>query len=575
MDFKGMAISDGIGIGKFLLINNELPKIPSNTIINIEKEISYFDKAVLKTIDQINIIKKTAEKTVNEETLKIFDAHLLIANDSEIKKNVVELITNSKYNAAFALNEVASTFIAMFDSMDDEYFKERSVDIKDVTSRIIKNILEIPIVDLSAINNEVIIAAYDLTPSQVSQINKKYIKGIITSIGGKTSHTAIIARLIGIPMISNVDFNTLTSIKHETQTIIDGKKGSLITSPSNEVLKEYQNKAKKFYEELEEEKKWIGKKSISVDGVSYEVVGNIASPNDLPYLTQFDAEGVGLFRTEFLYLESSDFPTEEEQFKAYKTILEAMKDKPVVIRTMDIGGDKILPYLQMDKEENPFLGVRAVRLSFKHLELFKTQLRALLRASVFGNLKIMFPMIAVKSEFLKAKAFLEEIRAELIAENFAVSDKIELGIMIEIPASALMADDLAKVVDFFSIGTNDLIQYTMAADRLNTNLSYLYQPLNPAILKLISMVGKAAKDNNIWAGVCGEMAGDLRAVPLLLGYGITELSMAPPKILKTRKLISKLNHKDLVELSQKALTLDTEEKVIELVENYVNSRKDK
>jgi len=565
MKYKGTPISTGIGIGNLIFVDTKLVLVKTQKISNIESEFVKFDLAVSQSIQQIENIKENAKDRLSNETLEIFDAHLMIAGDSEIKSKVQSYIKDENISAAYALNQVANEYIEMFLAMDDAYFKERALDIKDVTQRLIKNLLNIPIVDLESIDEPTILAIDDLTPSMISQLNTDYIKGIITRMGGKTSHSAIIARLLGLPMISNLNVETL---KSNTKTIIDGSNGTLIIEPTDEELAFYLKLHEDYLHEQQEMFKWIGKKSQTKDGHEVLLVANIGSPSDVAYTEKYDAEGVGLMRTEFLFLDSNDFPTEEEQFEAYKTVLQSQGDKPVVIRTIDIGGDKVLPYLKMEHEDNPFLGVRAIRLAFKELELFKTQIRALLRASVYGNLKIMFPMIAIKDEFLKAKSIVLEIKDELLSQNVKVND-FEIGMMVEIPSSALMADDLATVVDFFSIGTNDLIQYTMASDRMNPHLSYLYQPLNPAILRLINMVTSASKKHNLWTGVCGEMASEVQNALMLIGLGVEELSMSPANILKVRMALAKYNYKDLQALAQKALTLSTEHDIIMLIDSFI------
>lgn len=565
MKYKGTPISTGIGIGNLIFIDTKPVLVKTQKISNIESEFVKFDLAVSQSIQQIENIKENAKDRLSNETLEIFDAHLMIASDSEIKSKVQTYIKDENISAAYALNQVANEYIEMFLAMDDAYFKERALDIKDVTQRLIKNLLNIPIVDLESIDEPTILAIDDLTPSMISQLNTDYIKGIITRMGGKTSHSAIIARLLGLPMISNLNVETL---KSNTKSIIDGSNGTLIIEPTDEELAFYLKLHEDYLHEQQEMFKWIGKKSQTKDGHEVLLVANIGSPSDVAYTEKYDAEGVGLMRTEFLFLDSNDFPTEEEQFEAYKTVLQSQGDKPVVIRTIDIGGDKVLPYLKMEHEDNPFLGVRAIRLAFKELELFKTQIRALLRASVYGNLKIMFPMIAIKDEFLKAKSIVLEIKDELLSQNVKVND-FEIGMMVEIPSSALMADDLATVVDFFSIGTNDLIQYTMASDRMNPHLSYLYQPLNPAILRLINMVTSASKKHNLWTGVCGEMASEVQNALMLIGLGVEELSMSPANILKVRMALAKYNYKDLQALAQKALTLSTEHDIIMLIDSFI------
>ncbi|MBR3006071.1 MAG: phosphoenolpyruvate--protein phosphotransferase, partial [Erysipelotrichaceae bacterium] len=453
----------------------------------------------------------------------------------------------------------------MFESMDDAYFKERAADIKDVSFRLLCNILGLTIPDLTAIDEEVVIVAEEMTPSDTAQLNKKYSLGFVTEIGGKTSHAAIMAVALGLPAVVGCT-GIMSSCKHGDKIILDAKEGDVIINPTDEQLKEYEEKRVRFLEEKAALQVLLDKPSITVDGHQVELVANIGSPKDMDNVIANGAEGVGLYRTEFLYMESTeDFPSEEDQFKAYKVVLERAEGKRVVVRTLDIGGDKKLPYFEFEPEMNPFLGYRAIRLCLDRKDIFKTQVRALLRASVYGKLAIMFPMIATIDEFKSAKQFVLDTKEELKAEGVAVSDSIEIGMMVEIPASAVLADEFAKYADFFSIGTNDLIQYSMAADRMSEKVAYLYQPLNPSILRLIKMTIDGAHSQGRWCGMCGEMGGDPMAAPVLLGLGLDEFSMSASKIRPTRKIITSLNKKEMEELANKALKCHTEPEVSELV----------
>ena len=444
-------------------------------------------------------------------------------------------------------------FISIFAGMEDNpYMQERAADIRDVSKRILAHLLGVKIPSPATIKDEVIIVAADLTPSDTAQLNRQYVKAFVTDIGGRTSHSAIMARSLEIPAI--VGTKEVTSIAKDGDIIIvDGLSGDVFLNPSEEVIAEYRAKAEAFAAQQAEWEKLKDSKTYTKDGHQVELAANIGTPKDLEGVVHNGAEGVGLYRTEFLYMDSHEMPTEEDQFEAYKAVLEGMNGKPVVVRTMDIGGDKELPYLPLPHEMNPFLGYRAIRISLHEPAMFRTQLRALLRASVYGKLRIMFPMIATLNDFRGAKALLEEEKAKLIAEGVAVSDDIQVGIMIEIPAAAVLAHQFAKEVDFFSIGTNDLIQYTMAADRMNERVSYLYQPYNPSILTLIKHVIDSAHKEGKWAGMCGEMAGDQTAVPLLVGLGLDEFSMSASSVLKTRSLISKLTLGDMQALAAKAI----------------------
>ena len=563
MFLKGIATSSGIAIGKVYKL--EQPTI----VISEEKrdtdaELKVFEDALTKTISDIEQIKERASATLAPEELAIFDAHLMMVQDPEYKDQIVNMIKDGS-NADQATKTVSDMMVGMFESMDDAYFKERAADIKDVSFRLLCNILGLTIPDLTAIDEEVVIVAEEMTPSDTAQLNKKYSLGFVTEIGGKTSHAAIMAVALGLPAVVGCT-GIMSSCKHGDKIILDAKEGDVIINPTDEQLKEYEEKRVRFLEEKAALQVLLDKPSITVDGHQVELVANIGSPKDMDNVIANGAEGVGLYRTEFLYMESTeDFPSEEDQFKAYKVVLERAEGKRVVVRTLDIGGDKKLPYFEFEPEMNPFLGYRAIRLCLDRKDIFKTQVRALLRASVYGKLAIMFPMIATIDEFKSAKQYVLDTKEELKAEGVAVSDNIEIGMMVEIPASAVLADEFAKYADFFSIGTNDLIQYSMAADRMSEKVAYLYQPLNPSILRLIKMTIDGAHSQGRWCGMCGEMGGDPMAAPVLLGLGLDEFSMSASKILPTRKIITSLNKKEMEELANKALKCHTEPEVSELV----------
>jgi phosphotransferase system enzyme I (PtsI) len=463
-------------------------------------------------------------------------------------------------------------YISMFEAMDDNaYMQERAADIRDVTKRILAHLLQVTLPNPSMINEEVVVIAHDLTPSDTAQLDRQFVKAFVTDIGGRTSHSAIMARSLEIPAIVGTKEIT-DKVKANDIIAVNGITGEVIVKPTEEEKATFIKAGEAFAAQKAEWEKLKLAETITADGKHFELAANIGTPKDLTGVNNNGAEAVGLYRTEFLYMDSPDFPTEEDQYKAYKAVLEGMNGKPVVVRTMDIGGDKELPYLKLPHEMNPFLGYRALRISLSSLGdgMFRTQLRALLRASVHGNLRIMFPMVATLKEFRAAKALYNEEKQKLIEEGVAVSDSIQVGIMIEIPAAAVLADKFAKEVDFFSIGTNDLIQYTMAADRMNEQVSYLYQPYNPSILRLIKHVVDSAHAEGKWAGMCGEMAGDQIAVPLLVGMGLDEFSMSATSILKTRSLMKKLDTTKMQELSDRALNdCDTMEEVVALVQEYV------
>ena len=568
---QGIAASDGIAIAKVYTLTEPDLTVTKVTVEDSEKEVSRLDDALAASIKDVELIKETALKNLGEEEAQVFDAHLMVLSDPELIGQVKDSITSNKVNAESALKEVTDMFISIFAGMEDNpYMQERAADIRDVSKRVLAHLLGVKIPSPATIKDEVIIVAADLTPSDTAQLNRQYVKAFVTDIGGRTSHSAIMARSLEIPAI--VGTKEVTSIAKDGDIIIvDGLSGEVFLNPSEEVVAEYRAKAEAFAAQQAEWEKLKDSKTYTKDGHQVELAANIGTPKDLEGVVNNGAEGVGLYRTEFLYMDSHEMPTEEDQFEAYKAVLEGMNGKPVVVRTMDIGGDKELPYLPLPHEMNPFLGYRAIRISLNEPEMFRTQLRALLRASVYGKLRIMFPMIATLNDFRGAKALLEEEKAKLIAEGVAVSDDIQVGIMIEIPAAAVLAHQFAKEVDFFSIGTNDLIQYTMAADRMNERVSYLYQPYNPSILTLIKHVIDSAHKEGKWAGMCGEMAGDQTAVPLLVGLGLDEFSMSASSVLKTRSLIAKLTLSDMQALADKAINeCATVQEVEALVEEAVS-----
>ena len=563
----GIAASDGIAIGKAYLLTEPDLSFDKVSITDPEGQIKRLLDSFEKSKNEIQGIREHVAKAVGEDEAQVFDAHLMVLSDPELFDGIKNDITENMINAEAALSTVAKMYINMFESMEENpYMQERAADIKDVTERVMGHLLGVKIPSPATINEEVVIVAKDLTPSDTAQLNRDYVKGFVTDIGGRTSHSAIMARSLEIPAV--VGTKEVTQVIAEgDMVIIDGLEGDIIIRPNEETIAVYQEKAAAFKEQQLEWAKLKDSKSLSKDGKQIEIAANIGTPKDLTGVIENGAEGIGLYRTEFLYMDSEDFPTEDEQYEAYKAVLEGVNGQAVVVRTMDIGGDKELPYLQLPEEMNPFLGYRAVRISLAETEMFRTQLRALLRASVHGKLRIMFPMIATVNEFRDAKAILDEEKAKLEAEGTEVSNEIQVGIMIEIPAAAVLAHQFAKEVDFFSIGTNDLIQYTMAADRMNERVSYLYQPYNPAILTLLKHVIDSAHAEGKWVGMCGEMAGDQTAVPLLLGLGLDEFSMSASSVLKTRSLVAKLDSKEMEKLANKAINeCATVEEVIVLVE---------
>ena len=525
--------------------------VSRDTVEDTTAEIKklYDHKAAVE--EEIKTIKEAASKNLSAEEAAVFDAHLMMLNDPEFAGQIESKIKDEKLNAAAALEDVANMMIAMFSSMDDAYFKERAADVKDVSTRWKAHLLGKKLPNPSLISEEVVICANDLTPSDTATLNKNLVKGFVTNIGGRTSHSAILARSMEIPAV--VATNTIMdNVNDGDLVVLDGTTGEVFINPDEAVVKEYTEKKEAFEAYKAELKTLVDAESVSTDGHKALLVANIGSPEDLEAVKANGAEGVGLFRTEFLYMESDTLPTEDEQFEVYKKVLEGVNG-PVVVRTLDIGGDKKLKSFETPDEMNPFLGVRAIRLCFQHEDIFRTQLRALLRASVYGDLHIMFPMIATLGEFRKAKGILMEEKAKLEAEGVKVSDNFEVGIMIEIPAAAVLADQFAKEVDFFSIGTNDLIQYTFAADRMSSTINYLYQPFNPSILRLVKNTIDAAHANGKWTGMCGEMAGEALAAPLLLGLGLDEFSMSATSILAQRKRIRSLSYEESKKLAEDCL----------------------
>ena len=567
LQLKGIAASQGISFAKaYVFVEPDL-SVKEVKIEDVEAEVKRFEDAIEASKKELTIIKENALASLGADKAAVFEAHLLILDDPEFMGTVKTDIESKVINAEYAFKETSDMFISMFEAMDNEYMKERAADIRDVSKRILAHLLGVDLPNPSLIDEEVIVIAEDLTPSDTAQLNKKYVKGFATNIGGRTSHSAIMARSLEIPAV--VGTSSITEdVKNGDVLILDGLDGVVLVNPDEATTAEYKEKHAKFEAQKAEWAKLVTEKSVTKDGHEVILAANIGTPADLEGVKNNGGEAVGLYRTEFLYMGRDQLPTEDEQFEAYKAVLEGMGDKPVVVRTLDIGGDKELPYLDLPKEMNPFLGFRAIRLCLEEKDLFRTQLRALLRASVYGKLCVMFPMIATIQEFRAAKALFLEEKEKLVAEGVAVSNDIELGIMVEIPSTAVIADIFAKEVDFFSIGTNDLIQYTMTADRMSEKVSYLYQPYNPAILRLVKNVIEASHKEGKWTGMCGEMAGDSLAIPLLLGMGLDEFSMSATSILQARSQIKNLTLDEMKELVEKAVMCATTEEVLALIEEY-------
>ncbi|KAB8131740.1 phosphoenolpyruvate--protein phosphotransferase [Gracilibacillus oryzae] len=565
----GIAASNGIAIAKAYKLAVPDLSFTKKAIEDAKSEVERLTNALEVSKSELEKIKEHARTSLGDEHAEIFSAHLLVLSDPELINPIKDKIETDKVNAEFALDETAQMFIQMFENMDNEYMRERAADIKDVTKRVMAHLLNVSFPNPALINEEVVVIAEDLTPSDTAQLNKQFVKGFATNIGGRTSHSAIMARSLEIPAVVGTKEVTST-VKEGDLLIIDGIDGQVIINPSDDEVTKYTQKQEEFEKQKQEWAKLKDEPTTSSDGTHVELVANIGTPEDVEGVLNNGGEGVGLYRTEFLYMGKNSLPTEDEQFDAYKSVLEQMGEKPVVVRTLDIGGDKELPYLELPDEMNPFLGYRAIRLCLERDDIFRTQLRALLRASTYGNLKIMFPMIATLDEFRQAKKILLEEKDKLIAEGVEVSDSIEIGIMVEIPSTAVIARQFAKEVDFFSIGTNDLIQYTLAADRMNERVSYLYQPYHPAILNLVNNVIEAAHAEGKWAGMCGEMAGDSIAIPILLGLGLDEFSMSATSILPARTQIKGLSKEEMQSFKDQLLSMNTADEVEAFVREKTN-----
>lgn len=552
---KGLGVSSGIGIGKAFIIDKRPVDITKNYVNDIDKELDRLRSAFKRARDQLNDLYNETIDELGKKEAQIFKSHEMMLEDTTFISDVEDIIKEEKVNAEYALNETTNTYVKLFENIEDEYFRERADDIKDVMNRVLRLLMGIKSFDFSQLENDSIVVAKDLTPSDTARIDRKKVAAMITEVGGKTSHAAIIARIMGIPTVVGLD-NITDKIKNGDIVICDGKTGKVLVNPNSKQLFHYSRK-KTIEDEIKKElQNQIGLPSVTKDGFKISLAANIGTPNDVDAVLENDAEGIGLFRSEFIFMNREHQPTEDEQFEEYKEVLLKMGDKPVIIRTLDIGGDKNVPYIDIPKEMNPFLGYRAIRLCLGNVEVFRTQLRAILRASVYGNVKIMFPMIATMRELKDSKKILQQAKDELTKEGIPFKDNIELGVMIEIPSAAIISDLLAREVDFFSIGTNDLIQYTMAVDRMNSKLSHLYSQYHPALLRLIKGIIDNAHAAGIWVGMCGEAAGDPKLIPVFIGMGLDEFSMNSPSILRSRYIVRNLNKKDMEVIAKNTLDLE-------------------
>lgn len=563
---EGIIASPGIAIAKAFVYDKVEVEVTEKKVDDPAAEVARLQDALGKSKEQILKIKEKAAHDLGEEEAEIFEAHAMVLDDPEFVDSITAEINTNGVNAEFAVKTVTDRFFEMFDMMDDPYFSARAADIRDVGTRVLNNVMGVENVDISCLDEDTIIVADDLAPSDTAQMDKARVKGFATNIGSRTSHTAIMARSLEIPAVLGLGDIT-AAVKNGDVVVVDGLKGQAVINPTDDELAAYQKQQKDYQAYIKELAELKELEAVTTDGHKVELVGNIGSPNDTDGVHKNGGRGVGLYRTEFLYMNSDTMPDEEKQYEAYKAVVESFNGDPVIIRTLDIGGDKKLPYLPLEEEMNPFLGFRAIRLCFREVDMFKTQLRAILRASAFGNALIMFPMISGVSEVRQAKGILAECMKELDEKGQAYDKNIRVGVMIEIPSAAVTSDIIAREVDFFSIGTNDLCQYTLAVDRMNQEVSYLYNPLHPAILRLVKTVIDAshARDG-LFTGMCGEMAGDPMATLILLGLGMDEFSMSASSIPQVKKIIRSVSYEDAKAIAEKALNLETGEEVKEMVQ---------
>lgn len=569
--FLGAAASPGIAIGPALVVRPFSLEIDRRHAESPESEIARLVSAVERAKAELEKIRERALSEMGPDKAAIFEAHLMMLEDPVMLDEVRALISAERLSAEAAYQEIAQRYVKTFEGMKNAYMKERAADVRDVSVRVLRKLLGVEAIDLAGIDRNCILVGHDFTPSDTATMNRSRVLGILTDIGGRTSHTAIMARTLGIPAVVGAKEMSQT-IKPGDLLIIDGDSGQIHINPDPATIERFVTERQQQAALKEALNELRGRPSVTLDGRKVELAGNIGSPKDIDVLMKGDAEGVGLFRTEFIYMNRETLPTEQEQFEAYKELLSKLPDQKVIIRTLDIGGDKSLPYLKIQKEMNPFLGYRAIRICLDQVDLFKTQLRALLRASAFGNLNIMFPMISGLEELQAARRIMDETAAELRAEGVTVAQRIPVGIMIEIPSAAMMADVLARHCDFFSIGTNDLIQYTVAVDRMNEKIHGLYSFYSPGVLRLIHKVIQDAHAAGIWVGMCGEVAGELPLVPVLLGMGLDEFSMTPNSILKVRRLIRSLSYEEARGLAEKVLRCATGKEIEDVTRRFLDGK---
>lgn len=568
--FKGTNASAGIGIGKAAIIKENELVIRPEKVIDGAAEVERFKGALAETIAQTETLAADLATRVGEKEAEIMQGHLMLLNDPMLTNEIESAITGDNVCSEFAIETVCTMYADMFASMDDELMQQRATDMRDIKVRLQQVLQGVKPVDIAALPEGSVIVAKDLTPSMTAGINPANVAGIVTEMGGRTSHSAILARALEIPAVVAVP-GILGQVEDGAEMIVDGSEGVVLAAPSEEEKAEYTAKRDQFLKEKKELEQYIGKPTVTRDGVEIELVANIGNPDDVEKVLQYDGEGVGLFRTEFLFMDRTAMPTEEEQFEAYKKVAIALNGRPVIIRTLDIGGDKEIPYMGLQKDENPFLGYRAIRFCLDRKDdVYRPQLRALLRASAFGQIKIMIPMVTCIEEIREAKALIEEIKKELDEKGIAYNKEIKVGIMVETAAASLMADVFAKEVDFFSIGTNDLTQYTMSVDRGNEKVSYLYSTFNPAVLRSIRNIIKCGREAGIMVGMCGEAASDPMMIPLLLAFGFNEFSMSSSAILKARKMITGYSEAELQAVADKAMSFVSAKEIENFMRDFIN-----
>ena len=569
---RGTGASAGIGIGKAAILREEKLVIENTGIEDAEAEKERFKSAVEQSIADVSALADDMASRIGEKEAEILNGHLMLLQDPMLTGEIENQIDNDKVCSEFAVETVCNMYADMFASMDDELMQQRATDMRDIKTRMQKILLGVQSVDVSLLPAGTILMAEDLTPSVTAGINPDNVAGIVTELGGRTSHSAILSRALEIPAVVAAS-GILSEVKDGDELILDGESGEIFVNPGSDLIAEYEKRRDAYLQEKEELKQYIGTSSTTVDGVTVEIAANIGKPEDVDRVLAYDGEGIGLFRTEFLFMDRNEMPTEDEQFEAYKKVAVAMKGKPVIIRTLDIGGDKEIPYMGLKKDENPFLGYRAIRFCLDRKDdIYRPQLKALLRASAFGNIKIMVPMVTCIEEYREAKELVADIGKELDEAGIAYNKEIQVGIMVETAAASLMADVFAKEVDFFSIGTNDLTQYTMSVDRGNDKISYLYSTFNPAVLRSIRHIIECGRREGIMVGMCGEAASDPLMIPLLLAFGLNEFSMSASAILKARKYITGYSVEELKAVAEQAMGFVTAAETQQFMKNFVEGR---